>query len=120
MPRVFSALLLSLGLAGSASAVTIDWTPVGDPGNACETTSQGCFGHVGYAYQIGTYEVTNAQYAEFLNAKASVSDPLGLYNTNMGSADAFGGIARSSNPGGYTYSAVYGRASGRREREERC
>ena len=28
---------------------------------------------------IGTYEVTNAQYAEFLNAKAA-SDPLGLYN----------------------------------------
>jgi hypothetical protein len=29
-------------------------------------------------------EVTNAQYAEFLNFKAA-SDPLSLYNTNMGS-----------------------------------
>ena len=41
-----------------------------------------CFGAVDYAYRIAKYEVTNAQYAEFLNAKAA-SDPLGLYNTDM-------------------------------------
>ena len=46
-----------------------------------------------YAYYISKYEVTNAQYAEFLNAKAA-SDPLGLYNASMGSDATFGGITR--------------------------
>ena len=37
----------------------------------------------GDGYQIAKYEVTNAQYAEFLNAVAD-TDPYGLYNPNMG------------------------------------
>ena len=37
---------------------------------------------VSYDYRIGTTEVTNAQYAAFLNVKAT-SDPLALYNTSM-------------------------------------
>jgi len=49
----------------------------GDPGNACDTQTQSCFGAVAYSYRISKYEVTNAQYAEFLSAKAA-SDPLGL------------------------------------------
>ena len=98
-------ILQSLLIATSASAVTMDWTPIGNPGNACDPQSQGCFGAVGYAYNIGTYEVTNAQYAEFLNAKAK-SDPLGLYSTGM---TDFGGITRSGSSGSYTYSAIAGR-----------
>src|SRR5262249_31364567 len=54
------------------------------------------------------YEVTNAQYVEFLNAKAK-SDPLGLYNTNMGPDVQFGGITRSGTSGTYSYSAIAGR-----------
>jgi hypothetical protein len=83
MPRLCSSLLLSLVIASSASAVTMAWTPIGNPGNACDPqpdvsgAGSGCFGAVPYAYFIGTYEVTNAQYAEFLNAKAK-SDPFGL------------------------------------------
>jgi hypothetical protein len=38
----------------SASAVTMDWTPIGNPGNACDPQSQGCFGAVGYDYYIVT------------------------------------------------------------------
>src|SRR5258706_8929566 len=92
----------SLSISASVSALTMSWTPVGNPGNAGDTgLCSGC-GAVGYAYSIGTYEVTNAQYAEFLNAKA-VDDPLGLYNTNM--ATALGGIARSGSSGTYAYSA---------------
>jgi len=90
---------LVVSIAASASAVTMAWTPIGNPGNGADSTG---FGAVGYAYRIGTYEVTNAQYAELLNAKAS-SDPLGLYNTNMA------GIARSGVSGNYTYSLVAGR-----------
>src|SRR5262245_2793845 len=104
--RLLASLLLSLLIAASASAVSMAWTPVGNPGNACDPQSQGCFGAVGYAYSIGTYEVTNAQYAEFLNAKA-VSDPLALYNTNMGSGT--GGITRTGSPGSFSYSAIAGR-----------
>ena len=105
--------VLTLLIASSASAVVIDWTPIEDPGNACDTQTQGCFGAVGYDYSIGTYEVTNAQYTEFLNAKAA-SDPLGLYNANMGNPapvefSGHGGITRSGSPGSYSYSAIAGR-----------
>ncbi len=106
--RRFSLFPLSLALAvaAPASAVTIDWVTVGDPGNACDVQTQGCFGAVADTYQISKFETTNAQYAEFLNAKAA-SDPLGLYNTSMGSG--FGGITQSGISGGYTYSAIAGR-----------
>jgi len=97
---------LSLMLAPTASAVSIDWVTVGDPGNACDTQSGGCFGSVAETYRISKTEVTNAQYAEFLNAKAA-SDPLALYNASMGSG--FGGITRSGSSGSFTYSAIAGR-----------
>ena len=60
-----------------------------------------------YSYSIGTYEVTNAQYAEFLNAKAQ-SDPLGLYNPAM-AYYVYARINRSGSDGSYTYSVVAGR-----------
>ncbi len=87
--------------AASAFAVTISTVPVGNAGNAGEVQSQGTFGAVSYDYRIATTEVTNRQYTEFLNFKA-VSDPLGLYNANMGS-DARGGITQSGVSGGFTY-----------------
>ncbi len=95
---------MALSLGGAASAVTIDWTFVGDPGNAADSTS---FGSVASGYNIGTYEVTNAQYAEFLNAVAD-TDTNVLYNTGMGSG--FGGITQSGSSGSYTYSVIVGRA----------
>jgi len=60
----------------------------------------------------GTYEVTNTEYTEFLNAKA-VSDPLLLYNPSMGtiSGSTQGGITRSGSDGSYTYSVIPGRGS---------
>jgi formylglycine-generating enzyme required for sulfatase activity len=103
--------VVSLLVASAASAVTMDWTPIGNPGNSCDVQPDGiggtgCYGAVSYGYRIGTYEVTNAQYAEFLNAKAA-SDPLALYNTVM--ASGVGGITRSGSDGSYTYSAITGR-----------
>jgi len=96
------ALALSLGFtaAADAAAVTIDWATVGNAGNAADTTG---FGAVSYEYRIGKTEVTNAQYAEFLNAVAA-TDTNNLYNTNMGT-DARGGITRSGSSGSFTYSA---------------
>lgn len=86
--------------AAFASPVTMDWSTVGNAGNAADPTTG--FGAVGYEYRIGTYEVTNSQYAAFLNAVAA-SDPNRLYNSNMGS-NARGGITRSGSDGSYTYS----------------
>lgn len=107
---LLSTLGAALLLSANASAVTMDWTPIGNPGNACDPQFPSlCFGDVGYTYSIGTYEVTNAQYAEFLNAKAAAGDPLGLYEPSMGFG-SFGGITVSGNPGSFTFSAVPGRA----------
>ena len=107
MNRIFASLLLfcAISLLGplAATAVTINTVPVGNPGNAGEVQSQGTFGAVSYDYRIGAYEVTNAQYAEFLNAKAA-SDPLGLYSASMGS-DARGGITQSGVSGTFSYAA---------------
>jgi hypothetical protein len=104
--RSLALLVAALGAASPALAVSIDWVFVGNPSNACDPQSQGCFGSVASPYRIGKYEVTNAQYAEFLSAKAA-SDPLDLYNTSMGTGS--GGIMRSGSPGSYTYSPSAGR-----------
>jgi sulfatase modifying factor 1 len=94
-------LAASAALITSTSAsVTIDWVTVGNPGNAADTTG---YGAVGYEYQIGKYEVTNAQYMEFLNAKAA-TDNYSLYNTNMASF----GITRSGSSGSYSYAVSSG------------
>ena len=107
--RALAVSVLSLvfvaGLAPSASAVAIAWSSVGGAGNAADTTG---FGAVAYDYNIGTYEVSNAEYADFLNAKAA-SDPLGLYNVFMGSTASGGGIARTGVSGSFTYAPIVGR-----------
>lgn len=65
------------------ATVTMQWVNVVDASNATDSTG---YGAVSYEYRISKYEVTNSQYAEFLNAV----DALGannreLYNSNMGS-----------------------------------
>ena len=112
------SILLSLSIGGlvlalpASAEVTFDWVTVGDPGNGCDTQGPYCLGAVADTYRISKYEVTNAQYAEFLNAVAE-TDTYELYHTDMGDPSAHhyghGGIARSGNPGSYTYSAIAGR-----------
>ncbi len=89
-----------LGTAPAGAQVTIDWVTVGNAGNAADSFSG--FGSVAYPYRIGATEVTNEQYAAFLNAVAA-SDPNGLYNPSMG-GDPRAGITRSGSNGFYTYS----------------
>lgn len=97
-----------LGGVGKASAViTIETVPVGDVRNAPDSTM---LGTVNYAYRIGKYDVTAAQYAQFLNAVATTSDPYGLYNLSMGSQSSVGcGITRSGSLGTYSYNVIPGR-----------
>jgi len=97
------ALVVSLG-AVRASAITIDWVTVGDPGNTNDTINTGTnpnYGAVADTFQIMKYEFTNQQYTDFLNSVAA-TDTHSLYNTSMGSS-ARGGITQSGASGSYTY-----------------
>jgi hypothetical protein len=97
-------VLAALLFAMPAHPVLIEWITVSDPGNVCYVQPQACFGAVTYPYRIGKYEVTNAQYAEFLNAIAA-TDTYGLYRTSTVPV----GITRSGSSGSYAYSAIAGR-----------
>ena len=96
--------------------IVMDLTYVGNPGNAPDYDhplgppyDPRYVGAVNYQYYIGTYEVTVAQYAEFLNAVAQ-SDPYGLYNGSMETDPMVGAIIlRSGADGSYTYTAVSGK-----------
>ncbi|MEQ9485756.1 hypothetical protein [Coleofasciculus sp. F4-SAH-05] len=74
---------------------------IGDPGNENDPIYD--FGYVPYVYEIGKYEVTNEEYAAFLNAVAKFDDPYSLYNPSM-STGLFGGIERFDHEGTYQYS----------------
>lgn len=90
----------------------IEMVWVGYPGNAndpedADPSAAGIqnLGAEARDFKIGKYEVTNAQYAGFLNAVAR-TDPNGLYATEMGT-DPRGGIVRTNAPGNYTYTAGF-------------
>jgi sulfatase modifying factor 1 len=89
----------------AVSESLIDWVPVGAPGNAADAGGSGA---VSYLYEIGRYEVSNAEYVDFLNAVASTEDAFALFNPNMASDATFGGILRSGNPGSYSYAVKPG------------
>jgi VCBS repeat-containing protein len=93
-----SALLMMTGFAWAATPALV---PVGDTGNANDPATG--FGAVNYGFQIGSNEVTRAEYADFLNAVASV-DTHALYNPNMG-------IVRTGSSGSYSYAATDGTRS---------
>ena len=100
-------VLLLLHTNSECAQLTLEWATVGDPGNAADDTG---FGAVSCVYLISKHEVTNSQYAAFLNAVAA-TDTNDLYNIKMDPARVrFGGIARSGNAAGsYTYTAQLGR-----------
>ena len=95
-----SAAIAALITTASAS-VTMDWVTVGNPGNAADPLTG--YGAVAYEYKIGKYEVTNAQYVEFLNAKGKTNNSLGGYTLFDGSNT---NIIRSGISGSYTYSVT--------------
>ncbi len=76
--------LVCVAWAANARGITMSWSPVGNAGNAPDPATGSLFGAVNYSYNIGTYDVTNAQYVAFLNANdPDGSDPLTLYNSKM-------------------------------------
>jgi sulfatase modifying factor 1 len=88
---------------------SLQFVTVGDPGNVANTTG---FGAVPYTYQMGTYDITAAQYCSMLNAVAK-TDPYGLYNPSMnpGSGIASCGIVQSGSSGSYSYSVASSNAN---------
>ena len=110
MRRILITTLLTLVLGSPAklhATLAIPVVPVGNAGNANDTTG---FGGVDYVYNIAMYEVTNGQYAEFLNSvDPSGGNGRGLYDDLM-TTNANGGIdftAGAAN--GAKYSAKMGR-----------
>jgi len=101
--RVLVSVFMVVGLlAGTASALNMDTVPVGNAGNAADSTS---YGAVSDVYQISTYEVTAGQYTGYLNSVAA-TDTYGLYNTNMWSNSYGCKIQQSGSSGSYTYSVA--------------
>ena len=92
------------GVASTVLGVTIDMQTIGNHGNAPYLFNG--LGGVNYTYDIGTYETTNAQYVDFLNAVGQ-SNPNGIYSASMGT-NTNGGIVQSGSPGSYTYSVKTG------------
>jgi len=101
---VTSAVLSACSAA--QAVVTISWANVGDANNTANDVG---LGSVAYRYAIAKFEVTNAQYADFLNSVATTGDTKALYNTNMAGAVngtnpfGLGGINRSTVAGKYVY-----------------
>ncbi|GJQ27727.1 MAG: hypothetical protein HBSAPP02_27590 [Phycisphaerae bacterium] len=105
--RLLAAVVVCAGAAGARASIVIDTVPVGNAGNAGDTRYDvGGYGAVGYAFNMGKFEVTAGQYTAFLNAVAA-TDTYGLYNTDMGSFPNLGAnIQRSGSSGSYTYSVA--------------
>jgi formylglycine-generating enzyme required for sulfatase activity len=124
---VLSALLVAL----PAGAVDIEWVYVGNPGNPpdppdpsvdcgldpfgdpwpvtkCLKDESVC-GSVPYVYYISKHEITHAQYAELLNAKAASEDSTtSPFEALLYSGYAAAVIDRGGLPGSYTYAAEPG------------
>lgn len=104
--RVAQADVFNLG----AGLTNLETVKVGDAGNTADTYAHSGNpngqGRVNYDYCIGKYEVTAAQYCDFLNHKAKVSDPYDLYHYEMGYDEMGPHITVNGEEGSYTYSVA--------------
>ena len=96
-------------MAANSGPVTIALVPVGDVGNAADTTvmddSTTGYGSLSYNYNISKYDVTYTQYAAFLNAVDSTgANSLGLYDS-LDATSQMQGISRTG--GSYVVKAGY-------------
>jgi sulfatase modifying factor 1 len=86
------------------ATISIATVPVGNAGNAPDNNTGSLYGEVDYNYSVDKYDVTNAQYAAFLNAVAA-TDTYGLYDPGMASSFP-NGISRSGSSGSFAYGVV--------------
>ena len=95
-------------LSASAFGVTINYQTIGNAGNAANAVTGR--GSVATAFRMQKNEVTNTQYAEFLNSQGK-SNTNGIYSSLMGSDSNNGGISQSGSSGNFTYSVKSNMAS---------
>lgn len=82
---------LGFRIASNINSIDIPLLPIGDTQNYADTRYvAGGVGAVGYPYNIGKFQITNAQYCDFLNSAAKFTDPYLLYHPNMGASQAGG------------------------------
>lgn len=96
MKKLFllTVLMVTACLRQQSHAVVIDTVKIDDIGNPADPLTG--LGSVGYSYEIAKFEVTNAQYAEFLNAVDQAgTNPHDIFNYGM-SLEPFGGISFSA------------------------
>lgn len=86
IPRFFRVM-------NTPDQVEMEWVVVANAHNGSDSTG---YGTVNYTYRIGRYEVSNEQYARFLNAvDPSGANTRALYNPQMATS-ARGGITNDS------------------------
>ena len=100
LPIVTCAIVVALITSASAT-VTMDWVTIGNANNAADPATGSRYGAVNHIYQIGKYEVTNAQYGEFLNAKGA-ANANGIYSDSMPSY----GITQSGTSGSFSFTVT--------------
>lgn len=100
--RQNSALALALANERAKDDPLLEMVEVGDKDNGKDANS-GNLGSVPYDFHIGKFEVTVAEYTEFLNAVAA-TDTYHLYNPNMDPGFSGVAIIQSGEEGAYTYS----------------
>ncbi len=96
------ALFILLDVGWANQSVYLQMVVVGDAGNPADITG---FGAVPDAMRIDKYDVTQGQYAAFLNAVAA-TDTYALYDTRMATDQNVAGISRAGASGAYTYAAI--------------
>jgi len=112
--RSFAHCLIAVVVAACCSAATaapiaINFVTIGNAGNAANPSAPANVaglggGAVNYVFNIGRSEVTNAQYAEFLNSVARVSDSNALFNPSMQ-------ITRTGSAPNFSYAPTGGNGS---------
>lgn len=108
---VSRATSLFLALTASLSAqLAFEWSEV--PGSRL-TTDINQIQTNGVSYRISKYETTMAQWGEFLNAKANISDPHGLFRdwSSSPTMQYDSAITRSGSAGSYVYTVNASRAA---------
>jgi formylglycine-generating enzyme required for sulfatase activity len=105
---ILSGALVLLGANSSILAIEIETVLVGNAGNAPDNRTMNdttcCYGAVPHEYRIGKYEVTNDQFAAFLNAVAWNGDTYQIYEPYQMGGAHYGGILVSGGGGSnYVY-----------------
>ncbi len=98
---IFTCAIVAALITSASATVTMDWVTIGNANNAADPATGSLYGAVDHAYRIGKYEVTNAQYGEFLNAKGQ-SNSNGVYNASMPTY----GITQSGTSGNFSYTVT--------------